>query len=223
VGRAGKPALFPAYNFKEEKFMKKFFLMVTLVLSAALIFTACDDNPQEFIDSHKPAPPHVPTLQTWGPVPFDTLSLTGSNKYVDGNWGFGNYPNDMVLDTANATVKLTSTGNYQNVTIFTGTAYNGQNYYWASPPGFSPSLDTVYTLSFMASVESGTGKVQIKRYTVNAVMSDSNAVYHEDTLTTTPKLISYTFAYKGGNILFGNQDGGAQTLIVSDLKITWME
>ena len=162
------------------------------------------------ITSGTPPASGIP-ITDWEPTITSTTDINGSGEYI-GQTGIKRDSNaDQIafgVIDGGFTVIATS-GTYKQFCVQVGSGAGGTAY-WASD-GFTASVDTEYTITFMASVASGTGQIRL-----NANGKSGDPWDKSENLDTTPKAVTFTWTHASGNFHF---DTGS-TPITSVITIT---
>lgn len=192
--------------------MKKFLVILTAFL-AVFALLGCDGRGG---GSSTPTGGSK-TEKDWTIAAFTGLSIT-DDQYV-GNTGIqlADKNSSSIAVSGNTVVVTPTSGTYKQVNIQVGAATGGSAYYHGD--GFTAAAGVEYTITFKASVSSGTGSVRF------AANGDSLA--GGTSLNTTPTDVSFTWTQNatGGNLKFdtGSTAQGTGFIITPPLKITWME
>ena len=153
----------------------------------------------------------------WQPTITASTALDANNEYI-GNFGIqrGAPTSELTIasiaDGFSATVVSES---YKQINIQAGpNGGTGSTDYYNSQ-GFKATVDTVYTITFMASVTSGTGQLRLGP---NGNLSGSP---QSEALTTTPKAVTCTWTQTGGNFKLDTGNSAVATVIkITGIKIT---
>lgn len=194
--------------------MKKFLVILTAFL-AVFALLGCDGRGG---GSSTPTGGSK-TEKNWTIATFSGLTINETPGEYVGNTGLQAGDKDnTTLAIDGSTLKITASGSaYKPINVQVGTATGGTAYYHSE--GFTAASGVEYTITFKASVASGSGQV---RFAANGGTMEGTV-----TLDTAPKDVSYTWtqAATGGNFKFdtGNTAVGTALIITPPLKITWME
>jgi len=155
----------------------------------------------------------------WQPAITASTKMESNGEYI-GNFGIqrGANASELTLTPiANGFTAKVASGNYKRIIIQTPNA-GGTNYY-TDPNGFTAcAAGKTYTITFMASVESGTGQI---RANANGAPSGSDPWAETKDLTTTPAGFSYTWTQGSGNLMFDTGNTATNGVIkITDIKVT---
>jgi len=156
----------------------------------------------------------------WEPKITASTGMDKDNEYI-GNFGIqrGANASELTLTPiANGFKATVVSGTYKRIIIQTPNA-GGTNYY-TNPDGFTAcATGKDYTITFMVSVESGTGQL---RANANGAPSGDNTPWGKDqALTTTPTEFSYSWTQGSGNLVLdtGNTAAGG-VITITNIKVT---
>lgn len=181
-------------------------LLLAVVMVFGFIVSCGDDD----------APPAGEPTVVWQPAITASTPMQNSGEYI-GSTGIQRAvgASELTLTPiANGFTMTLVSGTYKPINIQVGTAAGGTNYY-TNPDGFNAVTGTAYTLSFNASVTSGTGQLRIV-----ANGADFSSPQNES-LTTTPKAVTFSWTQGSGNLKLdtgSTATGGVIT--ITGIKIT---
>jgi len=143
-------------------------------------------------------------------------------EYINGNLGIKRDAtvDEMTIATIDGGISVTLvSGQYKQFCIQVGGGdVGGSNYYWNAENGFKPNKGDDYTITFMASVASGTGKLRLNG---NGAPGGSDPWAQTESLDTTPKAVTYSWTQNTGNLKFDTGDSDVGTVInITGIKIT---
>jgi len=157
-------------------------------------------------------PPNV----VWKPTITASTTIEGNGEYL-GNTGIQNTAVSDGITIAAIANGFTISGannNYKQINIQVGTAAGGTDYY--ASDGFNADTGVTYTLSFNASVDTGTGQLRLAAN--NEDFTNGTGV-ETISLTTTAQVFTYSWTQTTGNFHFdtGSTTG---TITITNIKIT---
>jgi len=160
-------------------------------------------------------PVGAPTI-VWEPAISASTTFQGDGEYI-GNTGIkrDSGAGEIAFGVIDGgfTVTLTD-GQYKQFCVQVGTGVGGTDYYYTA---WAPACatGTNYTVTFMASVVSGTGQIRI------GPNNNSPDWPKSQDLTTTPTEVTYSWTQGSGNLKFDTGNSAVGTVItITGIKVT---
>jgi len=162
-----------------------------------------------------PSNPSKPSI-VWKPSITTSTALQDSDEYI-GNTGIqtGDKTNLTLAVITNGFTATLVSGSYKQINIQVGSGAGGTSYYSNVSQGFTAATGATYTITFMASVDSGTGTLRAG--------ANNNASNWEKTqaLTDTPTEFKYSWTQASGNLKLDTGTSDAGTVItITGIQIT---
>ncbi|MCL2764445.1 MAG: InlB B-repeat-containing protein [Treponema sp.] len=153
----------------------------------------------------------------WGLANFNGITFTADgDQYFAGNYGVQRIDVDGTSwAISEGNLVFTSSANYKGITIMTGTAGGGSNWYWNGTNGFNAVVDKTYRIVIFASVEDETGRLSIKPNNNDGQRISFN-------LTTTPTYFIGTWTQTTSNLIIDNESA-TQGFIIHSINIIEIE
>jgi len=163
-----------------------------------------------------PAAAAADPVDVWKPTITASTGMNGSGEYI-GNTGIKRDSNASEITLAPIDGGFTATvtdGTYKQFCVQVGNEAGGTNFYYTAwvPPC---AAGTDYTITFMASVETGTGQVRV------GPNNNADNWPKSVSLTTTPVEVTYSWVQGSGNVKLdtGSTATGGK-IIITGIKIT---
>jgi hypothetical protein len=189
---------------------KKFILIAALIAALAVVFTGCWDDLHGGTGSGGGGGGGASTI-VWQPTITASTTINGG-EYI-GNTGIQAADKANTTFTAIAggfTIAVSGSG-YKPINIQTPNA-GGTSYYTSE--GFTAcTTGTAYTITFMASVDTGTGQIRFKP---NGGSFDGG-----QSIDTTPKAVTCSWTQASGNLQFDTGSTPVTSVItITGIKVT---